>query len=145
MKRKISEQQPSNCNCLNLRRASLTITKIYDQWISPSGLTIGQFAILKHIILLQPVSVSDLSVEIRLDRTTLVRSLKPLEEEGYIIDDSPKGTRNRQLRLSDMGIEKFKSAELYWEKAQDFIEQQLGKDDLKTLTDLLRRIEIIDK
>lgn len=135
---------PTNCNCLNLRRASLMITKIYDNWISPSGLTIGQFAILKHIMLLQPVSVSELSIEIRLDRTTLVRSIKPLEEEGFIIDDSVKGTRNRQLRLSELGADRYRAAEVYWEKAQDFIEQKLGTEDLNTLMKLLQRIEKIE-
>lgn len=135
---------PTNCHCLNLRRASLMITKIYDNWISPSGLTIGQFAILKHIMLLQPVSVSELSVEIRLDRTTLVRSIKPLEEEGYIIDDSIKGTRNRQLRLSEKGADKYRVAEGYWQKAQDFIEQKLGTEDLSTLMNLLQLVEKIE-
>ncbi len=145
MKRKITEKQPSLCNCVNLRRASLSITKIYDQWLAPSGLTSSQFSLLKHLKLLGPISVSDLALEIRLDRTTLVRNIKPLERECLIIDVSQKGTRNRQLRLSEKGIEQYKKAELLWTKAQNFIEQHLGKDNLKKLTTLLSMIEGLER
>ncbi len=141
MKGKITEKQPSLCNCLNLRRASLAITKIYDQWLAPSGLTINQFGLLKHIKFLGPVSVSDLSLEIRLDRTTLVRNLKPLEKEGLIMDLSKKGTRNRQLQLSRKGTERLKAAELLWMKAQNFIEEHLGEENIKKMTELLSMIE----
>lgn len=141
MKEKSTVKQPSLCNCLNLRRASLSITKIYDQWMAPSGLTVNQFSLLRHLKSMGPVSVSDLSLEIRLDRTTLVRNLKPLEKEALIVDVSKKGTRNRQLQLSEKGIAQLKAAELLWIKAQNFMEQQLGEDNLKRLTGLLSRIE----
>jgi DNA-binding MarR family transcriptional regulator len=142
-KNEITERKTSICTCQNLRRASLAITKIYDQELSQSGLTNNQFLLLKNIKNLSPVSVSDLALEIRLDRTTLVRNLKPLEKEGLIIDISPRGTRNRQLQLTDEGIKRCDLAEQCWEKAQSYIEQKLGKDNLKNLIELLSQIEAI--
>jgi DNA-binding MarR family transcriptional regulator len=142
-KNEITERKPSICTCQNLRRASLAITKIYDQELSQSGLTISQFSLLKYIKHLSPVSVSDLSVAIRLDRTTLVRNLKPLEKEGLIIDISPIGTRNRELQLTDEGIKRCDLAEQLWQKAQAYIEQKLGKDNLENLIALLSKIENI--
>ncbi len=141
MKDKNTDKQPSICNCMNIRRASLAMTKLYDQWLIPSGLSISQFALLKYINLLEPVSVSELSLELRLDRTTLVRNMKPLEQEGLIIDDSKKGARDRQLRLSDKGKERYRSAETLWIDVQNHVEQQLGKDNLNILTNLLSKIE----
>ncbi|MBN7773607.1 MarR family winged helix-turn-helix transcriptional regulator [Clostridium aminobutyricum] len=135
------EKKPSVCNCLNLRRASLAITKIYDEMLAPSGLTVSQYSILKHLKHLGPVSVSELALHIRLDRTTLVRSLKPLEAESFIMDISQKGTRNRQLQLTDKGMVKYLEAEALWNQAQEYMEQKIGRENIEKLTSLLTMIE----
>lgn len=134
-------KKPSICNCLNLRRASLAITKIYDEKLQPSGLSVSQYAIIKHLYHLGTVSVSDLSASIRLDRTTLVRSLKPLESNGLITDISENGTRNRQLQLTERGLSKYQEAAELWDEAQQYIEQNLGKENIEKLTALLCLIE----
>ncbi|GFZ29825.1 transcriptional regulator [Clostridium zeae] len=140
---KVYDKKPSQCNCLNLRRASHAITEVYDDFLAPSGLKLGQFSLLKHIDALGPVSVSNLAISIRLDRTTLVRNLKPLEERGYINDIAIEGTRNRQLKLTDKGKEVYKSAELLWLKAQNYLDDYLGKDNLEVFTTLLSKIEAL--
>lgn len=138
---KNNESKPSICNCLNLRRASATITKLYDEKLAPSGLSVSQYSILKHIKFLGSVSVSELAIKIRLDRTTLVRSLKPLEAASLIIDVSQKGTRNRQLQLTEKGAEKCIEAEDLWNDAQNTIKQKIGKENIEKLTSLLSMIE----
>lgn len=143
MDRNIYDKKSSPCNCLNIRRASQAVTEVYDEFLAPSNLKIGQFSLLKHINQLGPVSVSDLALIIRLDRTTLVRNLKPLEERGFVEDISTKGTRNRQLKLTVKGIETYKYAEELWEKAQSFLEEYLGKDNMDTFTTLLSKIEAL--
>jgi len=143
MEKNIYEKKPSPCNCLNIRRASQAITEIYNEFLLPSNLKISQFSLLKHINQLEPVSVSDLAVIIRLDRTTLVRNLKPLERSGFVEDISTETARNRQLRLTDKGIETYKYAEKLWNKAQSFLEGYLGKDNIDTLTVLLSKIEAL--
>lgn len=143
MDRNIYDKKPSPCNCLNMRRSSQAITEVYDEFLVPSGLKIGQFSLLKHIEKLGPVSVSDLALSIRLDRTTLVRNLKPLEEMGFVTDIATEGTRNRQLQLTDKGIQAYKSAEELWAKAQNFFEEYLGKDNIDTFTTLLSKIEAL--
>lgn len=143
MERNIYEKQASPCNCLNMRRSAQAITDVYDEFLKPSGLKIGQFSLLKHIEYLEPVSVSDLAQSIRLDRTTLVRNLKPLEDKGYIMDLASDGTRKRQLKLTNEGIEAYKYAEELWEKAQRYLMDYLGKDDLELFTTILSKIEAL--
>jgi DNA-binding MarR family transcriptional regulator len=143
MAQKIYAKQPSACNCINLRRASQAITEVYDDFLAPSGLKISQYALLKNIKRMGPVSVSGLALEIRLDRTTLVRNLKPLEARDLITDGAAKGTRNRQLELTDQGREVLTIAASLWSAAQNFLEQYLGKEDLNTLTGLLSKIEAL--
>ncbi len=141
MTTKNKDINPSICNCLNLRRASMSITEFYDNVLSSSGLSISQFSLLRNIELMGPVSVSDLAIALRLDRTTLVRNLKPLEKKGLIIDISMSGTRNRQLELSDKGKVVYLTAASLWQEAQHSIENYLGSEDLITLTTLLNKIE----
>jgi DNA-binding MarR family transcriptional regulator len=129
------------CNCLNLRRAASAITKIYDEKLAPSGLTISQYSILKHIEALAPVSVSEPARHIKLDRTTLVRNLKPLEAEGLIEDISQGNSRNRGLRLTPAGTAKCGEAKSSWNDAQDFILRELGTENVKKLNSLLSTIE----
>ncbi|WP_238884021.1 MarR family winged helix-turn-helix transcriptional regulator [Clostridium sp. YIM B02551] len=143
MDRNIYEKTSASCNCLNIRRASQAVTEVYDEFLAPSNLKIGQYSLLKHINQSGPISVSDLALLIRLDRTTLVRNLKPLEQSGLIEDISKKGSRNRQLKLTLKGIETYKSAEEHWKKAQNFLEEYLGKDNLDTFTTLLSKIEAL--
>ena len=76
---------------------SLAITVIYDHYLVPCHLSVSQLSNLKHMHAMEPVSVSELAAEIRLDRTTLVSNLKPLEQMGLIHDIAQSGTRNRQL------------------------------------------------
>ena len=141
---KSKDKIPSICNCLNLRRASAAITKIYDEKLGTSGLTVSQYSLLRHLFYFGPISVSDLAIKIRLDRTTLVRNLKPLESAAFIVDVSQEGTRNRQLQLTEKGIEKYKEADDLWKDAQSFMEQQLGKENLEKLTSLLSVIEKLE-
>lgn len=143
MNRKIYAKKSSPCNYLNIRRASHAITKIYDEFLTPSNLSINQFSIIKHINLLGPINVSDLASIIRLDRTTLVRNLKPLEKNGFVEDISSEGTRSRQLKLTDKGIKTYKYAEELWQKAQIFLEEYLGKDNIDTFTSFLSKIEAL--
>lgn len=143
MNKEINEKKPSPCNCLNIRRASQAVTEVYDEFLAPSNLKISQFSLLKHISQLEPVNVSDLALIIRLDRTTLVRNLKPLEANGLVEDISLEGTRNRQLKLTSKGVETYKYAEELWLKAQNYLEDYLGKDNIDTFTNLLSKIEAL--
>lgn len=142
MDRKVYDKKSSPCNCLNIRRASQALTEVYDEFLAPSNIKIGQFSLLKHIKQLEPVSVSYLALIIRLDRTTLVRNLKPLEQSGFVEDISAQGTRNRQLKLTAKGVEKYKHAEELWEKAQNFLGEYLGKD-IDVFSTLLSKIEAL--
>lgn len=129
------------CNCLRLRRASEAITKVYNKHLEPSGITISQYSLLTSIARMEPVNVSELAAHVRLDRTTLVRNLKPLEQAGLIADISKKGARNRQLTVSESGKETLKKAIPLWIEAQENVEQHLGLAELSTLSSLLSRIE----
>ena len=117
------------------------MTKLYDDFLEPSGVTVCQFSLLKHIKALGTVSVSELASTIRLDRTTLVRNLQPLEEARCVVDVSTPGSRRRALMLTNEGAEKLDEAERLWTVAQSHVEHSIGKDEVAQLNYLLTRVE----
>ena len=76
------------CYCRNMRRATSAITDIYDEILKPSGLRVNQFAILINLSRLDECSVSELADVLSLERTSLVRALKPLYDKKLIEDVS---------------------------------------------------------
>lgn len=138
---KTKELLPASCHCINLRRGAQAITDYYNKTLAPSNINLNQYSLLKHVKKLSPVNVSDLATAMRLDRTTMVRNLKPLMEKDYMIDMASNGKRDRQLQLTPRGLQTLKEATVLWEMAQEQIEVYLGKDNLSLLTDLIFQIE----
>jgi DNA-binding MarR family transcriptional regulator len=134
------KRHKSVCYCTNLRRAANAITDIYNRAFQPIGLTAGQYSLLKNINRLKTCSVSDLAVYVGLERTTLVRSLKPLFKLGYIEDVSEKGRRSRQLKVTEAGQQILNQGELLWRKTQEEMEQKIGKEKLQQLLEILARL-----
>ncbi|MDR1608067.1 MAG: MarR family winged helix-turn-helix transcriptional regulator [Deltaproteobacteria bacterium] len=112
---------------------SATVTKFYDQELSPSGVTIGQFSVLLNIAKAENCSVSQLADLIELDKSTLTRNLKPLFAQGLVEDAKEPGSRNCQLLLTVDGQKTLALARLLWAEAQKKIQAKLGKSGQEAL------------
>src|SRR5688572_23028859 len=75
---------PTKCVCVRARRATRSLTGLYDQALKPAGVKITQFSALRNIDRLQPVSISRLAQEMALDRSTLGRNLLLLRRKGLV-------------------------------------------------------------
>lgn len=137
----MAEKQKRACHCINLRRANEAVTRYYDRHLAPCGLTVSQYSLLRNLARCEPASVSELAARVALDRTTLTRSLRPLAAAGYIEDSSPAGTRNRQLRLTPFGKKRLAKGVPLWERAQQGVEQALGRDNVSALSGILDILE----
>ena len=107
MKAKTDTQR---CYCIALRQAALAVTDFYDRALGTSGLTVNQYALLASVLKTSPCSVSALAKTMRLERTTLVRNIKPLVAGGLLEDLSPQGARDKQLVLTALGMERLAKA-----------------------------------
>lgn len=123
----------SPCHCVNLRRANKAVTEFYDLRLRPCGVTISQFSLLRNLERLDDASVSDLAHAMGLERSTLVRNLRPLFEAGLIEDRSAAGSRNRQLHLTRSGKKVLTKGGPLWDGAQREFEEKLGGDKLEAL------------
>ncbi|MFZ0928865.1 MAG: MarR family transcriptional regulator [Syntrophobacteraceae bacterium] len=123
-----------SCACYNLRRAARAVTRLYDDFLRPSGLRTTQVSLLMSAKLRGPVTLGKLAEMTVTERTTLTRNLTVLEKKGFIrIDPGESDRRERQVTLTRRGEEALLVVIPLWEKVQSHIEQGLGTDRLGSL------------
>lgn len=135
------ENSPSFCACMAMRNASRTITRIYDQALKPSGIKVTQFSILMSIKTHGPVNISTLAKLQNLDRTTLVRNLKPLEDAELLESAPSKDPRERQVRITDHGLQTIKTALPHWKAIQREIGNKLNQEQMSLLESFAKSLE----
>src|SRR5882762_1652936 len=114
-----SDLKGEACNCLALRQAARLATQFYDQRLAPAGLRTTQLSILAKLKRLGPLTINALARELVMDRTTLGRTMLPLERDGLIgIEDGTVDRRSKELHLTKAGVERLRVARKLWSKAQ---------------------------
>ena len=134
------QKRKSGCYCITLRRAAQAISDLYDAHMAAIGITVNQYSLLSKLGHYPNCSVSELAEYARLERTTVVRALKPLTAQGWIKDLSDEGERKRNLCLTAEGEEIVKKGKVIWHQEQEEIERRLGKDGVEQLQELLEKL-----
>lgn len=136
----INQKRKTSCYCINSRRLSNLITNKYDKHLQEINLTVNQYSLLVNINQLEICSVSDLAVYVGLERTTLVRTLKPLFDKKLIEDISETNQRNRQIKITQKGKEVLEKGKPLWKQAQKEIEDKIGKDNILVLSEIFSKL-----
>ena len=129
------------CYCMNLKRATNSITKLYNKKLDEISLTVEQFSLLTDIKLLGKCSKAELATYAKLDRSTISRNLRVLREKGYISDFSTNESRDSQVSLTTSGAKKLENGCLLWNEAQKYIQEKVGDENMKQLRETLNMIE----
>lgn len=127
-----------NCALSNMRKATRVITDLYEEALAPSGIPPTQFILLISVKNHEPVSMSNLADSLYMDRTTLTRTLKPLQEKGWIMIGPGKDRRVQEIRITESGDEALAVAVPLWRQAQKQVQKQLGEETWGQLLKNLR-------
>ncbi|MEA2542616.1 MAG: hypothetical protein QOH35_3982, partial [Acidobacteriaceae bacterium] len=133
---KISAAPTLPCLCASIRRASRAITQRYDEALRPAGLSITQFTLLQALSLAGDITQGRLGEILAMDSTTLTRTLRVMNRQGWISKVYGTDRRERRLRLTRAGKSEFNRAVPNWQKSQQSLRNQLGNerwDDLMKL------------
>jgi DNA-binding MarR family transcriptional regulator len=115
------------CLFKRTRAAARAVTRHYDDQLRVIGLRATQAILLTTIAAKGELSISALSDELEMDRTTLTRNLRPLEQRK-LLAISPEGRhRTRLVRLMPAGIAALDGIKRQWERAQLALERELGE------------------
>ncbi len=116
----------AECACLNFRKASRSVTQLYDDVLEPCGLRSTQLVILVAVAACGPSSIARIARELIMDASTLSRNLKPLEARG-LVERAPGPTgRVRFVTLTSAGQRALADAMPLWERAQQAFLEQFG-------------------
>ena len=128
------------CMCANFRRTTRVLTQLYENALRPLGLRATQFTILQALSLAGEVTQSQLGGILAMDSTTLTRTLRIMDREGWIVERRGQDQRERRLRLSKAGETQFKRALPAWEKVQSQLRHQLGEQSWKNLLEITHQV-----
>src|ERR1700722_20334697 len=95
------------CMCANFRRTTRALTQLYENALRPLGLRATQFTILQALSLAGEVTQSQLGGILAMDSTTLSRTLRIMDREGWIAERRGLDRRERRLCLSKAGGTQF--------------------------------------
>lgn len=134
------------CNCFALRQAARFVTQLYERHLSQAGVTAAQFTILSRLASRPGATAAELSDDLVMDRTTLVRALKPLQRDALVLAAaSEHDTRVFVYRLSASGQRRYEKAYALWQDAQAEFEQHLKRDRAKALRSELFALTALTK
>lgn len=130
------------CLCANVRRAALALTARYDEALAPHGLKVTQFSLLRAVQRHGTPNLTALSEATGLDRSTLGRNLRVLEEQGIVRLAPGDDLRDRAVSLTPRGLARVRAASRAWQELQESLTRALGPD-AATLVDLSRRVTAV--
>ena len=107
------------CACLGVRRTARSVTRLYDDALGPSGLTITQMSLLVAAELAGSATVGQLADVLGLERTTVTRDLRPLRDRRLVDIGVGEDRRARAIALTDAGREALADALPRWRSAQE--------------------------
>lgn len=121
------------CTCTNIRKAARVITQYYDDALRPCGLRATQLPLLVKLALADALPLTGLATDLVMDRTTLTRNLKPLEQQGLITTSEGIDRRIRLIHLTDQGRQALTLAFPLWQQAQEQVKNLLGSEQWQAL------------
>ena len=138
MAKELDLNSMDNCVCFNLRWVSRAFSQFFVSELNHHGLLPTQTPILALLAAKPEASMAEVSDWLAMDRTTLVRNLRPLEREG-LVKATGKGRGNKvSLSLTPKGRATLQKFLPDWQIAQQKIIKTLGKE---RWTEILRDLE----
>lgn len=128
------------CTYFNTRKATRILGEHFDEALRPHGLKGTQFSLLVAVGLADGPTVGRLAEILAADRTTLTRTLAPLERDGLIESRPGSDKRERCLQLTAEGERRIEGASRDWEKAQQQILEEVGRGSWESLMNGLRAV-----
>jgi len=120
------------CTCAALRRLTRQVTAVYDRHLAATGLTTSQYSLLMSLNE-AGLPLTTLARRTATDRTTLTRSLAPLERAGWVVTARSGDARQRLAQLTPAGALKRTEAYPFWREAQTLIEATLSDEAVSEL------------
>jgi DNA-binding MarR family transcriptional regulator len=126
------------CLSANLRRTERLVTRHYDAYLEPSGVSAVQLPILGIVAVAAEPTFRLLADELELDRSTLSRNLSVLERNGMLTIGPSSGPKPGKIALTAKGRNMLRRAHTLWRQAHRALEKALSSEELAAGLTFLR-------
>lgn len=136
-----------DCFALRLKKISEDMMRYYTEVMAPCGVTPSQYIIIYRIQELEGASMKEVADALHLDKSTLARTVKPLEKKGLIYNQARPNSRRYQLAVTEEGRKVLREGGQLWQGAQQHIADLLGEQgiqDYNALLTVLKNEKMID-
>src|SRR6201996_244648 len=128
MKNQLDMDSVQNCTCFTVRRISRAITQFFDAEVGRHGVRPTQTPILGALQAKNGWDMAELSEWLGMERTTLLRNLRPLQRDGLVrVKGSGRGG-HVELEITEKGRKTLAKMRPAWCSAQDKVVAILGKE-----------------
>ena len=128
VKKQLDMSSVENCACFTVRRISRVITQFFDAELGRHGVRPTQTPILGALQAKDGWSMAELSEWLGMERTTLLRNLRPLQRDGLV--QAKGGGRGGpvELEITQKGRAALAKVLPAWHAAQDKVVAILGPE-----------------
>jgi DNA-binding MarR family transcriptional regulator len=130
----------SQCMVSNTRMAARAITRRYDAYLRPFGMTAAQFSLLGGLRELAGATVSEVAEQRGFDRTTLTRNLDKLQEMGLVESHQREHGNARIAQITLKGEALIDRLLPLWRQAQTEMQTELSRDGFAETLSVLKRL-----
>ncbi len=116
-----------NCICFNLRRVTRVVTQFFDAEMRRHGIRSTQGSVLAALHTTGPSNMAELSEILGMERTTLLRNLRPLQRDGFVTVEGGGHGGFVELALTPKGRRQIEKLAPAWESAQRTAVKILGE------------------
>jgi DNA-binding MarR family transcriptional regulator len=128
VKKELDLTSVENCACFNVRRISRVITQFFDAEVRRHGMRPTQAPILRALQARSGWGMAELSEWLGMERTTLLRNLRPLQRDGLVRVKGAGRGGHVELGLTAKGRAVLARVHPAWRSAQDKVVATLGKE-----------------
>ena len=112
-----------------VRRASRSLTRLYDDHLAQAGVTTTQFSILRTLQRSGgAMSLANLADDLVFERTSLYRALSPLRRAGLVTVRPAADRRAHDVALTARATRRIDEAMPHWAAAQRMVLDRFGAD-----------------
>jgi DNA-binding MarR family transcriptional regulator len=133
MRKQLDMTSMENCTCFNVRRISRVMTQFFDAEVRRHGIRPTQTPILGALQAKNGWGMAELSEWLGMERTTLVRNLRPLLRDGLVQAKGGGRGGHVELEITVKGRSALAKTLPAWRTAQDKVVAILGKERWSTI------------
>src|SRR5438477_3651713 len=127
MSKELDMSAAENCVCFNLRWVTRAVTQFFDAEMRRHGIRPTQGSILASLLTKESWNMAELSDWLGMDRTTLVRNLRPLQRDGLVQIAGGGRGRRVELKITAKGRKQIEKLTPAWKSAQSAAVKTLGE------------------